>query len=326
MESCQHARSSNRRTPMSPGRARRMPRSFAQHLAPCTPAPLHLPLHLSPTGIMERLEGSTPSRPRRSLWLLVPVVVGTAAGIAVAVFPIGRHLLVFAVVLSGLSWLLRIASDWMAEHAGPQRGIVALGVVLFGTWLALVIASPRQLEELGFGPLRTPAEPADPYALPPAGSRGPLATLQGAPPDDDEVDPLKKMLTPARPPPPPSEPPAPPADGSPGTPDVAIQLSSSVSRAGEGVVLVARVQGDGRPVRGYLEFLVDEVVVDRRLVRVQGAVSQAEFRLVGLKPGAHALRARFRGSRTVQPRRLTRRPASRVGTVAGRVDGGAEPG
>jgi hypothetical protein len=250
---------------------------------------------------MELLGGSIGARSRFSLWLLLPIGVGTAAGVAVAVFPLGRHLLVFAVTLSGLAWLLRTASDWMAEHAGPQRGIVVLGVLLFGTWLALVIAPPPQLESLGFHPLREGEEPADPYALPPAGSRGPFAGLQNPPEDVDPIEPLKQLVTPPPAPPPPREPPVPPADGSRGTPAVMMQLSSSVSRAGEGLVLVARVQGDGRPVRGYVEFLVDDVVVDRRLVRVEGTASQAEFRLVGLKPGAHGLRARFRGSRSFNP-------------------------
>jgi hypothetical protein len=251
--------------------------------------------------IMDLLEGSIRARSRLSLWLLLPIGLGTAAGVAVAVFPLGRHLLVFAVILSGLAWLLRIASDWMAEHAGPQRGVVVLGVLLFGTWLALVIAPPPQLKDLGFRPLREAEEPADPYALPPAGSRRPFAALQNPPEDVDPIEPLRQLVTPPPAPPTPRELPVPPADGSRGTPEVTMQLSSSVSRAGEGVVLVARVQGDGRAVRGYVEFLVDDVVVDRRLVRVQGTASQAEFRLVGLKPGAHAVRAHFRGSRSFNP-------------------------
>jgi hypothetical protein len=245
------------------------------------------------------LEGSIRPQRRVYLWLIVPIVAGTAAGVGAAVSPIGRSLLIFALVLSGLAWLLRVASDWLAEHAGPQRGVSVLGLLLVGTWLALVAVSPPQIERFGFGPLRAPAEPPDPYALPPAGTRRPLAALQDPPEDADPVEPLKGLLP--APAPPPAEEPTPPADGSRGTPLVTLQLSAGASRAGDGLVLVGLVRGDGRPVRGYLEFVVDDSVVDRRLVRVQGTASQAEFRLVGLKPGTHALQARFRGSRTFHP-------------------------
>ena len=72
--------------------------------------------------------------------------------------------------VSGLAWVLRVASDWFAEHAGPQRGVMLLGSILLGTWLVLAVSSPGPLRSLGFGPiLDEPPEP-DPYALPPAGS------------------------------------------------------------------------------------------------------------------------------------------------------------
>ena len=66
------------------------------------------------------------------------------------------------------------------------------------------------------------------------------------------------------------------------------------------MVLIAQLRGDGRPVRGYIEFLVGDEVVDCRLARVQGDTSQAEFRLVGMKPGTYSLRARYSGSRSFE--------------------------
>ena len=80
-------------------------------------------------------------------------------------------MLVFALIVSGLAWLLRIASDWFGEHMDPQRGVVTLGAILFGSWLVLVVTSPGPLRGLGFGPLQLASEPPDPYAIAPAGSR-----------------------------------------------------------------------------------------------------------------------------------------------------------
>jgi len=79
-------------------------------------------------------------------WVVIPAALGSAIGIFVVVVPWGRHILVFGLVVSGLAWLLRVAGDWTAEHAGPQRGVVLIGSVLFGTWLTtglvLVFSSP----------------------------------------------------------------------------------------------------------------------------------------------------------------------------------------
>ncbi len=240
----------------------------------------------------------TASRSRLPIWLLIAIGLGMTIGVTVAVFPLGRHLLVFVIVLSGLAWLLRTASDWVAEHAGPQRGMVILGLVLFGAWFALAAAGPRQLQNFGFGPLRVPSEPPDPFELRPAGSRGPLSSLGSPSPDEEPRSPLGDLLR--RDPSPEPETPEAPADGRRGTPRVTLHLSSGVSRAGEGVVLIAQLRGDGRPVRGYIEFLVGDEVVDCRLARVQGDTSQAEFRLVGMKPGTYSLRARYSGSRSFE--------------------------
>ncbi len=77
-----------------------------------------------------------------------------------------------------------------------------------------------------------------------------------------------------------------------------LRLSSSMSRLGEGVVLIAEVTGDGRAVHGQVAFLADGTVVDQRTLRVQGVASQIEFRLVGLAAGTHALQVKYLGSRT----------------------------
>jgi hypothetical protein len=251
----------------------------------------------TPSGTAE------PARPRPAggrpvlQWIVVPAILGTLTGIFVVVVPWGRAILALVFVLAGFVWLLRIAGDWIVDHAGPQRGVIVIGSVLFGTWLIMALATPPPLRRIGFGPIRTAREPKDPYALPPAGSKGPLRGLEPSDEPVDPVKPLRDLVTPEPTYEPPA-PPTPPADGSRGTPHVTLRLSSSQSAFGEGVVLVADVTGDGRTVRGDVEFVADGKVVDRRPLRVQGAGSQMEFRLVGLEPGTHVLRARYVGSGT----------------------------
>jgi hypothetical protein len=80
-----------------------------------------------------------------------------------------------------------------------------------------------------------------------------------------------------------------------------LRLSSATSVAGEGVVLIAVVRGDGRPVRGVIEFAVDDKRVASVPLRVQGETSQAEYRLAGLRPGLHTIRAFYGGSRSFEP-------------------------
>jgi hypothetical protein len=80
-------------------------------------------------------------------------------------------------------------------------------------------------------------------------------------------------------------------------------LSSATSVAGEGIVLMATVRGDGRPLRGVMEFEVGGSIVARQPLRVQGQTSQAEYRLVGLSPGLHSIRASYLGSRAFEPSR-----------------------
>src|SRR3954454_7598658 len=119
-------------------------------------------------------------RPDRSVlrWVVIPGVLGSAIGIFVVVVPWGRHILVFGLVVSGLAWLLRVAGDWAAEHAGPQRGVVLIGSVLCGMGLRLARTPPAPLRGVGFGPIRSAHEPKDPYALPPAGSKGIMPSLK----------------------------------------------------------------------------------------------------------------------------------------------------
>lgn len=237
------------------------------------------------------------ARRSRRRWLLLPVVLGSALGILVVVVPWGRYLLVFGLVISGLAWVLRVAGDWVVERAGPQRGVVLIGSVLFGSWLVMALSPPAPLREMGFGPLRQAPEPKDPYALPPAGSKGMIPNFGEPSEPIDPVQPLRDLVTPQptyQPPPPPT----PPADGRRGTPRVGLRLSSSVSTFGEGLVLIAEVAGDGRPVHGPVAFVADGRVVEERTLRVQGITSQIEFRLVGLAAGTHTLQARYLGSRT----------------------------
>ena len=230
-------------------------------------------------------------------WVVIPAVLGSATGIVVAVVPWGRHLLVFGLVVSGLAWLLRVGSDWVVERAGPQRGMALIGSVLFGSWLVMAISPPGPLRDAGFGPIHRPSEPSDPYALPPAGSKGVIPNLKEPSEPIDPVKPLRDLVTPEPTYTPPPRP-TPPADGRPGTPRVTLRLSSGVSASGDGVVLIAEVAGDGRPVRGPVAFVADGKVVDERTLRVQGATSQIEFRLTGLPVGTHTLQAKYLGSRT----------------------------
>jgi hypothetical protein len=227
----------------------------------------------------------------------VPAAIGSAGGLLVVVLPWGRHLLVFAVVVSGLAWLLRVAGDWIIEHAGPQRGVLLIGTVLFGSWLVMALSPPESLRGVGFGPIHRPGEPKDPYALPPAGSKGVILDLRNPGEPIDPVQPLRDLVTP-QPTYEPPAPPTPPADGRLGTPRVTLRLSSGVSAPGEGIVLIAEVAGDGRPVHGPIAFVADGKVVDERTLRVQGVASQIEFRLAGLAVGTHTLQARYLGSRT----------------------------
>jgi hypothetical protein len=231
-------------------------------------------------------------------WIVVPAILGTLTGIFVVVVPWSREILAIVFVIAGMAWLLRIAGDRIVDLAGPQRGVIVIGTVLLGTWLMMALVPPEPLRRMGFGPIRTAREPKDPYALPPAGSRS--DPLRGLKPSDEPLDPVKPLRDLVTPEPvyePPAQP-TPPADGSRGKPHVDLRLSSSQSAFGEGVVLVVNVTGDGRTVRGEVEFVADGKVVDRRPLRVQGTGSQMEFRLVGLEPGTHVLQARYVGSRT----------------------------
>ena len=243
---------------------------------------------------------AAPGKADRSLlrWIVVPCLLGSATGILVVVVPWGRYVLVFGLIVSGLAWLLRVAGDWIVERAGPQRGVVLIGSVLFGTWLIMALNPPRPLRGVGFGPIHQAREPKDPYALPPAGSKSIIPNLKDPnEPPIDPVQPFRDLVTPEPTYEPPA-PPTPPADGRQGTPRVVLRLSSSVSTFGEGVVLIAEVAGDGRAVHGQVAFVADGTVVDQRTLRVQGVASQIEFRLVGLAAGRHTLQARYPGSRT----------------------------
>jgi hypothetical protein len=254
--------------------------------------------------------GATPPRPGRSQadrsraeqrslvrWVVIPGVLGSAIGILVAVVPWGRYVLVFGLVVSGLAWLLRVAGDWIIERAGPLRGVVLIGSVLFGTWLVMAISPPAPLRDVGFGPIHEAREPKDPYALPPAGPTSVIPSLKDPSEPIDPVQPLRDLVTPERTYQP-SAPPAPPTDGRRSTPRVTLRLSSSMSRFGEGVVLIAEVTGDGRAVHGQVAFVADGAVVEQRTLRVQGVASQIELRLVGLAAGTHALQVKYLGSRT----------------------------
>jgi hypothetical protein len=239
-----------------------------------------------------------PHRPApRSLlrWIVVPAILGTLTGVLVVVVPWSSYLLTLVLAISGLAWLLRIAGDRIVERAGPQRGVLMIGVVLFGTWLLIAVSPPAAIRGVGIGPIVAPSEPKDPYALP-APRAGPPVPGMDLPDEPlDPMRPLRDLVTPApvyQPPPPPT----PPADGRRGTPRVALRVSSSRSIFGEGVVLVADVTGDGRPVRGHVAFVADGRVVAERPLRVQGIASQIEFRLAGLPPGVHSLQARYLGT------------------------------
>jgi hypothetical protein len=243
-----------------------------------------------------RRPGRRGRRPALLRWIL-PAVLGSAGGLLVVVVPWGRYVLVLCLVVSGLAWLLRIAGDWIIERAGPQRGVLLIGTVLFGSWLAMALSPPESLRSMGLAPIREPREPRDPYALPLAGSKGVMPNLRDANEPIDPVQPLRDLVTP-QPTYQRQAPPPPPTDGRLARPRVSLRLSSSVSGPGEGIVLIAEVAGDGRPVHGPIAFVADGKVVDQRTLRVQGAASQIEFRLAGLPVGLHLLQARYLGSGT----------------------------
>jgi hypothetical protein len=252
----------------------------------------------TPEGTAEPAPPRPPAQRSVLKWIVGPAILGTLTGIFVVVVPWSGAVLALVFAIAGLAWLLRIAGDRIVDIAGPQRGVVAIGGVLLGAWLIMALAPPEPLRRIGFGPLRMASEPKDPYALPPAGSRGdPLRNLNPSAEPIDPVKPLRDLVTP-EPSYQPPEAPAPPADGSRGKPRVTLRLSSSQSAFGEGLVLVADVTGDGRAVRGEVQFVADGKVVDRRPLRVQGRGSQMEYRLVGLEPGTHVLQVRYLGSRT----------------------------
>lgn len=240
-------------------------------------------------------------------WIVVPAALGVFAGMAAAMLPWGRKLLAFAMVVSGLAWVLRVASDWFAERAGPQQGVVILGSILFGTWLVLAMSAPEPLRRLGFGSVNLTQTERDPYALRPAGSRSPLQSLQN--PSSEPIDPLpplKALITRDRADPDAAAPnereaPTPPTDGRRSVTSTALRLSSSRSVEGEGVVLMAEVKGDGRAVHGTIDFRVNDSLVASVPLRVQGETSQAEYRLRGLKAGLYDIRAAYRGSRSFEP-------------------------
>jgi hypothetical protein len=262
------------------------------------PSDAQTPAGRRPAPRQSRPGGQSPGD-RRSLlrWIVIPGVLGSVTGILVVVVPWGRYVLVFGLVVSGLAWLLRVAGDWIVERSGPQRGVVLIGSVLFGTWLIMALNPPAPLRGVGFGPIHPAREPKDPYALPPAGSRSMIPALTDPNEPIDPVEPFRELVRPE----PTYEapaPPTPPANGQQGTPRVTLRLSSSVSTFGEGVVLIAEVRGDGRAVHGQVAFLADGKVVDQRTLRVQGIASQIEFRLAGLATGTHSLQAKYLGSRT----------------------------
>jgi hypothetical protein len=230
-------------------------------------------------------------------WILIPGVLGSVTGILVVVVPWSRYLLVFGLIVSGLAWVLRVGGDWIVERAGPTRGVVLIGTVLFGTWILMALNPPGPLRGMGVGSIRSEREPKDPYALPPAGSKGVIPSLKDPSEPIDPIKPLKELVTP-EPTYHPAPPPTPPADGRRGTAKVTLRLSSSQSAFGEGLVLIAEVAGDGRAVHGIVEFVADGKPVEQRTLRVQGITSQIEYRLAGLPVGLHTLQARYLGSRT----------------------------
>jgi hypothetical protein len=253
-------------------------------------------------------EGPTPNRQMSArgwlFWIATPAVAGVVAGLAATAIPWGNDLLGFVLVLSGLAWVLRVASDWFAERAGPQRGVAMLGSILFGTWLVLAVSGPGPLRQFGFGTLRPVRAEPDPYAIAPAGSRSPLPGLEQPSDPRDPMAPFRGLIEPN------------PDETKPSPPDVVLaapaqvqrspsrldlRLSSATSVAGEGLVLIAEVHGDGRPVRGTIDFTVDDAIVASVPLRVQGEASQAEYRVVGLNSGLHTIRAFYRGSRSFEP-------------------------
>jgi hypothetical protein len=233
-------------------------------------------------------------------WILIPGVLGALTGTLVILVPWTRYLLILTFVCSGLAVILRVAGDRLVEWAGPTRGVAVLGAILFGSWILMAVSPPNALRGLGVSPIRTTHEPKDPYALPPAGSGGLIPGMQGPGRAIDAMQPLKDLVSPA-PTFEPRPPPEPPADGRRGTPRATLRLSSSQSAFGEGVVVIAEVAGDGRPVHGLVDFVADGTVVEQRTLRVQGVTSQIEYRLAGLPVGTHAIEVRYLGSRTFFP-------------------------
>jgi hypothetical protein len=244
-----------------------------------------------------------PSGRRWILWIVAPAVLGIGAGVGAAAVPWGRDALAFVMAISGLAWVLRVASDWFGERLDPQRGVVVLGSILIGTWLVLAILSPAPLRKLGFGPILVPPPERDPYALPPAGSRTPLQSLQEPAQPLDLKSLVSPSSTPGAPTPPDPETQPPTAPGDRAATTTTLSLSSATSVAGEGLVLIALVRGDGRPVRGAVEFETGGQIVARQALRVQGDASQTEYRIVGLPLGLHTIRASYLGSRSFEPSR-----------------------
>lgn len=240
------------------------------------------------------------------LWVVGPAALGLVAGVSVAAFPWARHLLGLAMAVTGLAWILRVASDWFAEHAGPKRGVAMLGSILLGAWLVLAVSSPGPLRSLGFGPILVPPPERDPYEIPPAGSRRPLESLQ-EPPEPIDLKSIIPSGTPSADAPPAEtpDPSTPLPAGQRAATAASLQLSSASSVAGEGIVLMATVKGDGRPLRGLVAFEVNGSIVAQQPLRVQGDTSQTEYRVVGLTPGLYSMRASYLGSRAFEPSQST---------------------
>lgn len=244
--------------------------------------------------------------PRWLIWVVAPAALGLIVGLGAALLPWGANLLAFILAGSGLAWVLRVASDWFAERAGPQQGVVLLGSILLGTWMVLAFSAPGPLRRLGFGTVQFARPEPDPYALPPAGTRRPLQALQDPPSSDpiDPVAPLKELVrsgsraTPTAPGVPES---APAAGSRRSGVRSTLRLSSAASVAGDAIVLMFEVRGDGRPVHGTVDFIVGDATVASLPLRVQGDSSQAEYRLVGLEPGLHTVRAVYQGNNSFEP-------------------------
>lgn len=247
--------------------------------------------------------GNRPSQHRRwVLWIAAPAFLGIVAGVAAAALPWGRETLALALAISGIAWVLRIASDWFADQVGPQRGVAILGALLIGTWLMFAIMSPTSWRGLGLGSLGLARPEREPYSLPPAGSKTPLEGLARRDESmEPEPQPTGLLGLPSTASEPAAQPPAPPpTDGRRGATVATLRLSSGQTVTGEGIVLIASVRGDGRPVRGEVSFLVGDEIVAKQPLRVQGVASQTEYRLVGLSPGRYSFRVTYSGSRSFE--------------------------